>query len=282
MQQTEIMGQPFSQGEAGQGIRLLIGADLAPFKAYVPTNYSDLANQTLTAATFPTRWLLPASPGEFDPRCSSSSVEEADAAGCPLVGTWASCTTGCGLDPQQEALWAALPPSILGFPKEAWGLADGAVWDELRGMLAGFSLFRNETGPADAFTLMESAPSSGYAIPFANYSDRPWWIVNQSAAVALSDLAFGWEGLPIFRSFPTGNIVPFFTNGREERVDCTPDSDKTYCRSRVLLDGNCDLAYGDKTPFYFQPLEMQISAQCFAASNPNPAGGWRAPGQVRS
>ena len=277
VQQMEIMGQPFSQGEAGQGVRLLLGSDVAPYANYAPGNRDDLNNQTLMAASFPTRWLLPASPGEFDPRCVSSNVTEAHAANCSLVGSWQSCTTGCDLDPAQEAIWAGLPRSILGLPKDMWTVADGAVWDGVRGMLTGFSYFRNETGAADTFVLMETSPSSSYALPFANFSDRPWWIVNQSAAVAMTDLTYGFRGLPIFKMFELGDIVPWFTNGREEKMECRVDS----CVSPSnVFDGNCDVTYGDTTPFPFRLHDMQFQAQCFAASDPNPAGNSSAAGQV--
>lgn len=201
VQQVEIMGQPFSQGSAGQGVRLLIGSDLAPYEALVPTDVSDANNQTLTPASFPTRWLLPASLAEFDPRCNSSDVGAAQAANCSLIGTFHSCERGCGLDPPQEALWDALPGVLLGMRKDTWTIADGAVWREIRGMLAGFSYFNNQTGPADTFLMMEGSLSTSYAEPFTGLSDRAFWVVNQSANVRMQDLAFALDGRPVFRSF---------------------------------------------------------------------------------
>lgn len=35
VQQIEILGQPFSNGEAGKGVRLLLGSDLTPYGALV-------------------------------------------------------------------------------------------------------------------------------------------------------------------------------------------------------------------------------------------------------
>lgn len=143
-----------------------------------------------------TKWLLPASLTEFDPACSSPNVEEALKDQCSLVGTFDSCTIGCNKDAQQEALWKALPDTILGVPLEKWTVANGKVWQELRGMLAGFNYFNNRTGSADIFSLMETAPSSSYIEPFANLSDRAFWVINQTATVLFEPLIFNYLAYP--------------------------------------------------------------------------------------
>lgn len=54
-----------------------------------------------------------------------------------------------------------------------------------------------------------------------------------------------------------------------------------YCDKSFVAEGNCDAAkYRDKEPFGFGPYDMRLDAQCFAASNPNPAGGSTSAGQL--
>ena len=207
-------------------------------------NPADVNKQDLVQGYPLTRWLLPAALTEFDPRCSSNNLEEALQANCSLIGTFASCSTRCGLDPQQEALWDDLPDTILGFPRSAWGIADGQVWQDIRGMLAGFRSFNNQTTGADVFVLMETSPSSSYIEAFSNYSDRAFWIVNQTAAVKMEHVVLG--DLPVFNTWDTSSGF------------------------------NCDYANSPKSDgetFDFQPGAMQYTAaQCFAASNPDADG----------
>lgn len=199
VQQIETMGAPFSQGGAGQGTRLLLGGVTAPYQALIPTDTDDYNNQTLKPAATEARWLFPASLTEFDVRCGSNDVNEAQSQNCSLVGTFNSCATGCSFDPLQEANWDSLPKSILGFDRSSWDIATGEQWQDLRGMLAGFRYFNNETGGADTFVLMETSPSSAYIEPFANLSTRAFWIVNQTANVSLRDIVV--DNLPIYNSY---------------------------------------------------------------------------------
>jgi len=256
------MGQPFSQGGDGEGVRLLLGGDIAPYQAAVPQNYSDAGNQSLTALATTTRWLLPASLVEFDSRCNSSNVDEALAAGCPAVGSFRSCAEGCLLDPAQEALWAALPDTILGMARDTWTIADGGVWKEVRGMLTGYQYYHNKTGPADTFIVMETPPLDSYVSAFKQMSDRPWWIVNQTAAVRMSDLVF--DSLPVFKSFAldTKNVYYHDNGGRYLRCSAG------VCGEGRALKGDCREYYTDER-FDFKPHELQVQAQCFAASNPD-------------
>jgi hypothetical protein len=60
-------------------------------------------------------------------------------------------------------------------------------------------------------------------------------------------------------------------------VECKADQ----CEKSYVEKGNCDAAnYGNKEPFGFGPYDMRFDAQCFAASNPNPAGGSASAGQL--
>ena len=117
VQQTEFMGVPFSQGSAGEGIRILLGSDVLPYQASMPpdkNNFTNAPQQDNVDKS--TRWLIPGSPAAFDPRCKPNDIDAAYNANCSLVGTFQSCTTGCNLDDRQEQIWANLPQTILGIP----------------------------------------------------------------------------------------------------------------------------------------------------------------------
>ena len=177
VQQTEFMGLPFSQGGAGGGIRILLGSDLLPYKAAMAPNTSDFNNQQQTMGVDKsTRWLIPGSPAAFDPRCSVNDIDAAYDVNCSLVGTFESCTIGCNLDDRQEQIWAGLPLSILGIPRETWTLASGEAWNDIRGMLSGYTFFTNQTKQADALFYMENPPSTAYVEPFTGMTDRTFWI----------------------------------------------------------------------------------------------------------
>lgn len=88
------MGQPYSSGGPGEGLRLFLGSDLTKTPAMMVNDVNDIHNQTLVSRSLPTRWLLPASLTEFDPQCNVSDIDAALANNCSLVGTFDSCTSG--------------------------------------------------------------------------------------------------------------------------------------------------------------------------------------------
>lgn len=93
---------------------------------------------TYKSSDIQTRWLFPASLQAFDGRCANGrDASQADAAGCPAVGTFRSCAYGCNLDPTREARWPR-NKSVLGYAGANWTVAGGVVWGELRGLLTGW------------------------------------------------------------------------------------------------------------------------------------------------
>jgi hypothetical protein len=113
--QLELLGMPLSAGDLpGEGVRLVLGSDVMPVRGKV--------NNQVLGFDIPTRWLLPASVAAFDPRCNKADMDAALADGCTLLGVHAaSCTTGCGADPQQEARWAALTlEGSVEYPVNQW------------------------------------------------------------------------------------------------------------------------------------------------------------------
>jgi hypothetical protein len=172
VQQIAYMGMPFSNGDAGEGVRLLLGSDITMTPAVLVNDASNPKNQvragtarmttwwcvdvrnyayspitnlleietkqtTFTSSSIKTQWLLPASLQAFDARCAHHDVGEADAAGCPAVGAFRSCAYGCNLDSTREV---RLPQDkyVLGYWGGNWTVAGGALWEELRGLLTGW------------------------------------------------------------------------------------------------------------------------------------------------
>lgn len=100
----ELMGAPYSFGDKpGEGVRLVLGADVLP-----PSNKSkplpDYAQSSV--------WLVPASPGAFDPACTFPNATAES--GCSLIGdfddttgaSWAHLKYPLGIDAK---LWQATP-----------------------------------------------------------------------------------------------------------------------------------------------------------------------------
>ena len=177
IQQIELMGQPFSNGNETTGLRLLMGSDLTQFESIVINDPTNLTGQDLTTIMTESRWLMPADISQFDPRCNTTNVMEAEANGCFLVGKFHSCATGCGMDPDTEKLWDDLPEVILGISKDKWNIAGWAVWKEIRGAIGQYSNRTDEETSVDALLFMDNPPAdSGATFRFVGMSDRPWFI----------------------------------------------------------------------------------------------------------
>jgi hypothetical protein len=99
----ELLGSPHSWGDTpGEGVRLVLGTDVL-----APNTTNPLPDYTKYSA-----WLVPASPGAFDPACTFPNATAE--AGCSLVGdfddttgaTWAHLYYPLGIDAK---LWQATP-----------------------------------------------------------------------------------------------------------------------------------------------------------------------------
>lgn len=179
VQQLQFMGMPLSNGDVGEGVRLLLGADITQGTAILVNNATDLANQTTyKTSTVRTRWLFPASLEAFDPRCANVyNITEAVAAQCPALGTFRSCGSGCRLHPDREALWPRPGTYVLGYPSELWEVANGTAWEELRGLLTGWMGNDTATGDAaDILALLERPFPVPNVPPFAGMTNRSFWV----------------------------------------------------------------------------------------------------------
>lgn len=234
--QIAFAGLPLSDGDVGQGVRLLLGADLLP-----GTSVPGLTEQT--------EWLFPANIAEFDPRCASKSVAEADRAGCALVGTFKSCATGCNLDPQRERRWLDLDlPS--GYPLSNWTVATWGPWQALRGKLSA----TNPNGvldDGDTLALLEKGDPTTGSPGFAHMTDRLWWIVNGTTTVNMKDVAMGLQGLPSKKDGFVKTYVKYAS---------------LWVPNRHVLPSDVNDRIGN---FDFRPSGFALpAAQCFAAYNP--------------
>lgn len=195
-----------------------------------------------------TRYLIPASLSGFDPRCSSPDVKEAEAAGCSLMGYFDSCTHGCDKDPIQEARWRDLS-SPFGIHLDAWDIANGSVWLDIEDAFAGWAYNNSEVDQTqsyklDVFRLMEADFSDSIHANFKEMSDRPFWIVNQTADKVL------WEDLFIDK-YPLHSDFP-----------------ETSLSGRPCLHSNIEPEDRDR-PFDFYQLNSHYpNAKCFAVSIP--------------
>lgn len=97
----ELLGAPYSWGEVpGQGVRLVLGTDVVRYQ------------NTSVPYFLPSMWLVPASPGAFDPACTLPNATAG--AGCSLVGdfgdtsnaTWAHLSYPLGIEAKY---WQASP-----------------------------------------------------------------------------------------------------------------------------------------------------------------------------
>lgn len=147
---------------------LLVPSPNGNTTAQNPTNFSGPGYQTI--------YLLAAGPAAFDPNCNYSNPTQARAAGCSVLGTFTSCGSGCGLDPQQEALWANVTPLGI-YNSSYWFPANASIWSLLRGQLTNLLPAAADTGDnGDTMSLLESNTTvlnlNTVCGPFAGMMDR--------------------------------------------------------------------------------------------------------------
>lgn len=65
-------------------------------------------NQNFVQQNTTTTYLVAAGAPAFDRNCQAPDVATAVANNCSTVSTFGGCGTGCGVNPVQEELWAAL------------------------------------------------------------------------------------------------------------------------------------------------------------------------------
>jgi len=150
--QQKYAGVPYSWGNAGEGVRLVLGSDVTQ----KPANVVGVATPTKT------EWLVPASPGAFAPECADPSN---------------SATSQCRLIGQRDTEYFGSGPSQpksypLGYPADFWKPAGAAVWkDGLRGMQP---LTGAQGDPASLLSIMETGNEPFGAVPFKGIRDRVW------------------------------------------------------------------------------------------------------------
>lgn len=68
---------------------MLLGTDISGVQASVVKDPNgDKTDQVLVNRPYPTKYLVAAGAPAFDPRCNSSNIDTALAAGCSVIGTF--------------------------------------------------------------------------------------------------------------------------------------------------------------------------------------------------
>ena len=182
----ELLGNALSYGkQKGKGVRLLLGTTIMDTAGKLDYDQLRTYEETkeLPQIEVPTKWLLAASPAEFDPGCDGAFASPSN---CSVLGQWFSCggnagLNGCSLYPQlKEPLWLSVPYRI-GYPSELWQAADGMVWNHLRAMVTG-KISKEAIGArADVLASLEEPSASG-AIPMSGLVDRAYWVSDSHIA----------------------------------------------------------------------------------------------------
>lgn len=250
--QLELIGQPLSQGAAGEGVRLLLGTDLTGLKGKAVANPNGAReNQNLIEIPIKTKWLFAASPEAFDPLCANPDVEGADRAGCAVIGTWRSCGMNCGSSLDTEKRWASRYYP-LGFASDLWTPANGDAWRDLRAMLTAFVPEGAIGNDGDTMKLLQMANIPNGIYPFRQMIDRPYWIVNATAQAFMREIALGNDYYPKRLDYLSSSLG----TAASCAYDYTRDFDKYFDHS----GSNYEMPFVPKIEF--------PQSQCFAAYNP--------------
>lgn len=213
---------------------------------------------------------------------------------CSTLGTFASCGTGCGLDPPREELWADANGGYFGtYPTSQWYPAGSTVWQQLRGTLSNMIPAAATGVAADTMALL-SDPSSvinmgTYAVAF-NMTDRTYWITNATATANMQQLMMGTYtvGLESFLG-TTVQSVQLNCNGGGGNCPLPSSASPSPGMYQGCGQGASSIPYGpalsinEQSPETYgpslndtMPFEPSITfpgAQCFAASNPTNKNG---------
>jgi hypothetical protein len=204
-----------------------------------------------------------------------------------VLGTFASCGTGCGLNPQQEQLWAnANGGFFASYPTSMWVPAGGEVWQTLRGTLTNM-IPAGATGPAGdtmaLLTVNTSVINQGTnAVPF-DMTDRTYWINNATATANMQQIMMGTYEVnrTSFLRTKTLSLVLGCPAGDDGKGNCKDLQRKDFfnpntygpfeARNKQSPASEASGSSGKKMPF--APNITFPSAQCFAATNPTSNNG---------
>ena len=235
-------------------------------------NSANVADQVLVDTSTTTEYLLAAGAAAFDPNCASPSLEKARAAGCSALGTFSSCGTGCGLDPNQEQLWANVNGgTFASYPAILWIPSGANVWQPLRGTLTNM-IPAAATGLAGDTMALLSDPSSvinqgTYAVSF-NMTDRTYWITNGTALANMQQIMMGTYKV---------NRTSFLGTNVESVIVYPEQNQNNY---GPFLGVNMQKPASDSSETLpFEPSITFPGSQCFAASNPTNITGPRTIGR---
>lgn len=251
----------------------MLGTDITRVPAALigDPNSANLTDQNLVNTSTTTEYLLAAGAAAFDPNCASANRSTALADGCSTIGTFASCGTGCGLNPQQEQLWADANGGIFRtYPTNLWYPAGAAIWQELRGTLTNMIPAASIGDAGDTMALLSDPNSIINVGTFAeafNMTDRTYWITNATALANMQQIVMGTYQV---------NLTSFLGTNTQSVVLGCPDIENGIC-AEGEASVNFGPLYGSNTftPASDSPGTMPFTpdisfpgAQCFAAYNP--------------
>ena len=277
--------QPLSTGGPNEGTRLSLGTDITGVQAALVNqpNSANPAEQNLVNVDTVTEFLVAAGAAAFDPNCKSADIFRAAEAKCSVLGTFQSTCgstsgTGCGMNPQQEQLWAnANGDGYFGsYPNSQWYPGTIEMWNRLRGTLTNM-IPAAVTGDAGDTMALLSNPDfffnkGVYAVPF-QMTDRTYWILHGTATALMQQIMMGTADISLNNYATTW--VESVTLGcpNEEFGGCTNKwSDSARWGPYWAFNRQ-----SPTTDLYrrmnFEPNITFPGAQCFAAYNPTEING---------
>ena len=259
-----------------------LGTDVTRVQAALVNqpNSANPAEQKLVNVDTVTQFLVAAGAAAFDPNCKSPGIAQALAAKCSVLGTFQSTCgstsgTGCGMNPQQEQLWAnANGGYFASYPNSQWFPGTIEVWSRLRGTLTNM-IHADATGDAGDTMALLSNPDffynkGVYAVPF-QMTDRPYWILHGTATALLQQIMMGTVEISV------NNFAKTWVES--VLLGCPlglPDCDGRW-GPYWAFNGQSPKSTDSTTKMRFMPNITFPGAQCFAAHNPTQNNG---PGTV--
>lgn len=257
---------------------MLLGTDITGVQAALVNqpNSANPAEQNLVNVDTVTGFLVAAGAAAFDPNCKSANIAQATAAKCSVLGTFQSTCgsasgTGCGMNPQQEQLWAnANGGYFASYPNSEWYPGTSAMWNRLRGTLTNM-IPAAATGDAGDTMALLSNPDfffnkGVYAVPF-QMTDRTYWILHGTATALMQQIMMGTYEVPKY-SFASTWVENIMLRCESRGESCTEGSGPYWAFNRlspITPDGT--------EKMLFKPNITFPGAECFAAYNPTENNG---------
>ena len=193
---------------------------------------------------------------------------QALADGCPAVGSFSSCVSGCA---REQKLWSTANNGYFAtYPSSQWVPATAEAWAFLRGTLTNMIPSTAIGDNGDTMALLEQATSrintGTNAVPMGGMMDRLYWIVNGTAQVDMQQLALG-TFTPKTNSWATTWVLEFIQGCIYQGWFSTETCGYGYQTVQRMRDSDSS----ESMPF--TPAISFPGSQCFAGYNPTTNNG---------